>query len=211
MGEFGVGNKGDTQAVQTAQVRIPDQRTPADLGRLMDRCREGDGRAWEQLIHVYSPVVWTVVRSHGLKQADCEDVYQLTWQRLVEHIHTLKQPGRVAAWLVTVAKREAISRARQARRMVSVPDPADYLHAADMTVPAPEEWTVARSDSERLRKAIRNLPEEHQALLGLLFAEPPLSYDYIAEAVGMARGSIGPTRRRILAKMRGELAGEERG
>ncbi|WP_258039801.1 RNA polymerase sigma factor [Streptomyces sp. SM1] len=177
----------------------------------MDRCRAGDGRAWEQLIQLYSPVVWTVVRSHGLKQADCEDVYQLTWQRLVEHIHSLKQPGRVAAWLVTVAKREAISRSRQTRRVVSVPDPADFILASDMTAPAPEERAIARADSQRLRAAIRSLPEEHQVLLGLLFAEPPLSYDYIAEASGMARGSIGPTRRRILAKMRCELAGEEIG
>ncbi|MFD9789403.1 RNA polymerase sigma factor [Streptomyces sp. NPDC059070] len=195
--------------MRTAQADAPEEES-ADPGRLIDRCRAGDGGAWEQLIHVYSPVVWTVARSHGLKQADCEDVYQLTWQRLVEHIDTLKQPGRVAAWLVTVAKRESIGRARQSRWTISVAEPTDLLRPADLTAPAPEEWAIARSDSERLHAAIRSLPAEHQALLGLLFAEPPLSYDCIADAVGMARGSIGPTRRRILARMRGELAGEGR-
>lgn len=211
MGHSTTRNEGLAQAIPTPQDRTPKDRAPVDLDQLIGRCREGNPRAWEQLIRTYSPVVWAVIRSQGLKQADGEDVYQLTWQKLVEHLHKLEQPGRVAAWLVTVAKREAISRARQARRMVSVPDPADFLLPADMAVPAPEEWTIARSDGERLRTAIRNLPEEHRALLELLFAEPPLSYDYIAASVGMARGSIGPTRRRILAKMRGELGGGKSG
>lgn len=186
-----------------------EQRAAAGLEQLIEQCRGGNVRAWERLIRLYSPVVWTVVRSHGLSHADCEDAYQLTWQRLVEHIHTLKQPGRVAAWLVTVAKREAISRARQSRRVVSVPEPADLVRTADHTAPAPEERVLARADGERLQTVLSNLPDDHRALLGLLFAEPPLSYDHISETLGIARGSIGPTRRRILARIHGELAARE--
>jgi RNA polymerase sigma factor (sigma-70 family) len=189
----------------------PERRPTVGLEQLMEQCRAGNVKAWERLIRLYSPAVWTVVRSHGLTHADCEDAYQLTWQRLVEHIHTLKQPGRVSAWLVTVAKREAIARARQSRRVVSVPEPADLMRAADRehAMPAPEEGVLARAEEERLQAVLRDLPDRQRALLDMLFAEPPLSYDRIAEALGIARGSIGPTRRRILARLHGALAGQD--
>ncbi|MEU0914229.1 RNA polymerase sigma factor [Streptomyces althioticus] len=191
--------------------RRPERGPAVGLEQLIQQCRAGDVRAWERLIRLYSPAVWTVVRSHGLGHADCEDAYQLTWQRLVEHIHTLKQPGRIAAWLVTVAKREALARARQSRRVVSVPEPADLVRAADPehAMPAPEERVLARADGERLQAVLEDLPEQQRELLGLLFAEPPLSYDHISQTLGIARGSIGPTRRRILAKLHGELVGQE--
>jgi RNA polymerase sigma factor (sigma-70 family) len=191
--------------------RRPERGPAVGLEQLIQQCRAGDVKAWERLIRLYSPAVWTVVRSHGLGHADCEDAYQLTWQRLVEHIHTLKQPGRIAAWLVTVAKREALARARQSRRVVSVPEPADLVRAADPehAMPAPEERVLARADGERLQAVLEDLPDQQRELLGLLFAEPPLSYDHISQTLGIARGSIGPTRRRILAKLHGELVGQE--
>ncbi|MFI1198894.1 sigma-70 family RNA polymerase sigma factor [Streptomyces sp. BHT-5-2] len=202
---MGGGNAGQVQNADSAGIRISEQRGTKDLDVLVGRCRARDATAWERLIRLYSPVVWTVVRSHGLSHADSEDVYQFTWQRLVEHIGSLKQPGRVAAWLVTVAKREAVNRSRQSRRVLSVSDPAELSVAATLTASSPEEQALAQVDSTRLWAAIRSLPDEHQVLLALLFAEPALSYDDIAAASGMARGSIGPTRRRILATIRARL------
>lgn len=175
-----------------------------DIKVVVDQCRAGCGHAWETLIRVYSPLVWTVVRSHGLGESDCEDVYQLTWQRLVEHIGRLKQPGRVGAWLVTVAKRESISRLNQQRKTFSVADVAEVAPTTS-SVPTPEEDVFVQLECRRLLEAVRRLPEQHQILLGLLFADPPLGYDDIAVAVDMPRGSIGPTRKRILARLRGEL------
>ncbi|TXC99747.1 sigma-70 family RNA polymerase sigma factor [Streptomyces sp. ISID311] len=202
---MGGGKTGQVENVESAGAGIPEQRSTTDLDALVDRCRAHDAAAWERLVRLYSPVVWTVVRSHGLSHADSEDVYQFTWQRLVEHIGSLKQPGRVASWLVTVAKREAIQRSRQSRHTLSVSDPAELTVAAALTSASPEEQALARIDSARLRAAVRSLPDEHQVLLGLLFAEPALSYDAIAAASRMARGSIGPTRRRILASIRATL------
>ncbi|WP_328330920.1 MULTISPECIES: RNA polymerase sigma factor [unclassified Streptomyces] len=202
---MGGGRTGQAEHVESGGAGLPEQRGTTDFDALVGRCRARDAAAWERLVRLCSPVVWTVARSHGLSHADSEDVCQFTWQRLVEHIGSLKQPGRVASWLVTVAKREAIQHSRQSRRTLSVSDPAELTVAAALTSASPEEQALARVDSARLRAAVRSLPDEHKVLLGLLFAEPPLSYDAIAAASGMARGSIGPTRSRILASIRATL------
>ena len=54
--------------------------------------------------------------------------------------------------------------------------------------------------------AFRLLPQAHQRLLGMLIADRPSSYDEISTALRMPRGSIGPTRARILRSMRDRMA-----
>jgi len=56
-----------------------------------------------------------------------------------------------------------------------------------------------------LRTAYARLGEECQQLLRLMLAEPALSYDEIAAALGRARGSLGPARRRCLDQLRAGL------
>ena len=53
-----------------------------------------------------------------------------------------------------------------------------------------------------LARAFARLPMDGQRLLGLLMEEPPLAYDDIAQRLGVPRGSIGPTRRRLLDRLR---------
>jgi DNA-directed RNA polymerase specialized sigma24 family protein len=69
----------------------------------------------------------------------------------------------------------------------------------------PEACAVRRDQQVLVRRAVATLPERHQALLGLLVASPPVSYEEISAGLGMPVGSIGPTRARILARLRVEL------
>jgi DNA-directed RNA polymerase specialized sigma24 family protein len=54
----------------------------------------------------------------------------------------------------------------------------------------------------QLWSALATLPERSRLLLRVLMADPPPSYDEVADALGMPRGSIGPTRARSLARLR---------
>jgi DNA-directed RNA polymerase specialized sigma24 family protein len=56
-----------------------------------------------------------------------------------------------------------------------------------------------------VRRALATLPEQHRRLIGLLASSPPPSYQEISAGLGMPTGSIGPTRKRILARLRAEL------
>ena len=74
------------------------------------------------------------------------------------------------------------------------------------TQPAAAAWSRARSqDIERhaaLREAFAALPPSDRELIAMLTAEQPVPYTEISAQLGIPVGSIGPTRRRCLDKMR---------
>ena len=66
---------------------------------------------------------------------------------------------------------------------------------------------LAAERSDLLWRAFAALPERCQALLRVLMADPPPSYQQVAAAMDMPIGSIGPTRGRCLERLRRTLAG----
>ena len=166
---------------------------------LVTAAARGDEQAWSALIDRYSPLVMTVIHRFDLSRADAADVNQTVWLRLVEHLDRLHDPDRVAAWLATTARHESLRTLRLASRNVLAP-----------TELLPDEGDDAQPDasllmSERDRamwSAFSTLPERCQALLRMLVADPPPSYEEIGAALAMPVGSIGPTRARCLTQLR---------
>ena len=74
---------------------------------------------------------------------------------------------------------------------------------------APSRRLITRERNTALRRAFARISERCQALLRLLAAPEPPSYEEIGSALGMPIGAIGPTRARCLDQLRRtpELAG----
>ena len=178
-------------------------RDMSEVAELVRAAAEGDQAAWNGLVDRYNGLVWSVARSHRLAAADASDVVQTTWLRLVENLGRLQDPERVGAWLATTARRECLRTLRHSARQL----PTEEL---------PEEGVEARLDAallveERDRalwQAFGGLSDRCQALLRILVADPPPSYEDIGAALDMPIGSIGPTRQRCLERLRGLAEGE---
>jgi RNA polymerase sigma factor (sigma-70 family) len=177
--------------------------TPEEAARLVGAAAGGDSAAWERLVDAYSGLIWTVARNHRLDARDTGDVCQTTWLRLVEHIDRLSEPGRVASWLVTTARRESLRIKARSRRTVLIGDPTD-LEAAARTPAEPEvDANLLRAEQERvIREALEQLPDRQQELMRMLMADPAPSYEEVSATLGMPVGRIGPTRMRCLTKLR---------
>jgi len=65
-----------------------------------------------------------------------------------------------------------------------------------------EQDLLAAERHAALREALGDLPPGCQRLIALLTADPPLPYAEISARLGIPVGSIGPTRRRCLDKLR---------
>jgi DNA-directed RNA polymerase specialized sigma24 family protein len=72
---------------------------------------------------------------------------------------------------------------------------------------SPEAEVVTGDENARLWHALGRLPERCQKLLRIVAWEPRPDYSAVAESMEMPIGSIGPTRRRCLDKLRVELGG----
>ena len=190
------------------ETKRPDGGNPAylDYGpdSLVTACVAGDQQAWHTLVEQFSPLVWTIARSHRLSPDDCQDVYQLTWMRAVQHLHKLHTPDRLAAWLTTTARRECLRQLELSRRHVPVGDKA-LLDAPGPHADPPDDAVIRRERNSEVLTAFRKLPARDQALLGVLMADPAPSYDEASRILGVPIGSIGPTRQRALARLRGML------
>jgi RNA polymerase sigma factor (sigma-70 family) len=169
---------------------------------------DGDD-AWESLVNEYSPTLWAITKQYRLNDADSSDAVQVTWLRLLEHVDEIREPDRLAGWLATTVRRICIATGRAKRRQ-SDHDPVDldYAHVRrERSEEGCPERAALRSEHVTLvQQALEELPAPQRRLIRLLMSSPTPSYRDVAAQLGVPIGSIGPTRARILARMRAALA-----
>lgn len=185
----------------------------AEVTILVYRAAGGDQTAWNAIVAEYTDLVRAVVRDFRLGNAQSADAVQTTWLRLIEHVTAIREPERLAGWLRTTARRVCLEMIRDSGRRQVVWADRDDVWASWSSPEAEEagpEPSAIRQEQQRLvRAALATLPERHRALLRLLVASPPVSYEEISGRLGMPIGSIGPTRARILARLRKALAADD--
>jgi len=173
--------------------------TTPSLEDLIRAASDGDEAAWGAIVDRFASLVWATARAHRLAPADAADVAQTTWLRLVENLDRIKDPERLGAWLATTARRECLRHIRlQSRELVTGEDFLFEVPSEDRA----EQRLITGERNTALRRAFARISERCQALLRLLAAPEPLSYDEIASALGMPIGAIGPTRSRCLDQLR---------
>jgi RNA polymerase sigma factor (sigma-70 family) len=184
---------------------VRDATGPSDE-TLVLACRRGDAAAWEALVARYQRLVYTVPRRAGLSDDLAADVFQHVFATLVEQLDRIEQPGRLAAWLVTTARRETWRVGRResaAGRLTRGEDVTEEAREIPDTQPLPDELLLRLEEQHLVRQAVEALDERCRTLLLLLFYQPePPPYAEIATALGTSEGSIGPTRARCLQKLR---------
>jgi RNA polymerase sigma factor (sigma-70 family) len=180
-----------------------------DTAALFEAARAGDRAPMNELVATLSPLLWHVARSEGLDRELSQDVVQTTWLHLVKDMHTIRDPRAVVAWLITTTKRECWRvRAKHGHESLLEDQQVEEPAAPD---PSPEEIVLRDDARRRLWRALEQLSERCRLLLRVVAFVPRPDYRVLAESLGMAKGGIGPTRGRCLAKLRALLDADEEG
>jgi RNA polymerase sigma factor (sigma-70 family) len=177
-----------------------DEGDTLDVAQLVRRAAAGDRSAWEGLVDQYSRLIWAITRDFKLVESDAADVTQATWLRLLEHIDRIQYPDRVGSWLAATARNECL-RSLAARKKVVLADDSVTMEGVAAHEPEVDERLLAAERAQVVREALSCLPRKWQQMLELLMADPPASYAEISDQLGLPMGSIGPTRRRCLARL----------
>jgi RNA polymerase sigma factor (sigma-70 family) len=129
----------------------------------------------------------------------------------MEHIDRLTEPGRVGAWLATTARRECLRIQAKNRRTSPIPDEAivDLVQVRGVAADDLDAALLSAERSEAVHRAIALLPAHCQEMLRLMMLDPAPTYEEIAAAIGRPIGSLGPSRKRCLEKLRVLLANVE--
>ena len=172
---------------------------------LIRQCLQGSDEAWGNLIDKYKNLIFSIPIKVGLSQDDAGEVFQIVCAELVKQLPNLRKPRALPQWLIKVATHESFRTANRNRRFVEVD--ADVEDDPELNRTRRADEILRQAEQEQLlRNAITALQPRCQKLISMLFFEEPvLSYEEIAQRLGLAEGSIGFIRGRCLERLRKQL------
>jgi RNA polymerase sigma-70 factor (ECF subfamily) len=167
---------------------------------LIVRARAGDGQAWGDLYREFAPAIFRFCRRAMPTREDAEDATMEIFMKLREKL-VQYDPGRsFTAWLYRVAANHCwdMLRRRKARH------DKDTQDIDDLPLEAPEpnqlEKLIEERTSEEVRKALDKLGARARMALVMRYYSD-MSYDEIADALGVRRPFVGV----VLLRARHEL------
>ncbi len=173
---------------------------------LIGRCLQGDERSWEALIRKYAGLIDGVAARYGLHEQDRADVFQAVCVELWRNLPKIKDRGRLAAWLATVAGRVSWQTLKARRSWQQRTTGDAVLEESPDDTWRPEELLVLEERWSTLTRAVGALQPRCRQLVWALFFDPEHpSYETVAQRLEMPKDSIGPTRLRCLRSLRQAL------
>ena len=179
--------------------------TPEAERELVQRAQGGNEDAFGTLMRNHYEPVFRLVNSMLRDEHSARDVCQEISLTVWKNLKSFRGDAKFSTWVHPIATRRAIDHLRGRKRwfnrfipfMSDAGDAADSDSGADRVAAAPE--AIADSDPRRemekdeskarFERAIASLPPKHRAVLALREIQE-LSYDEIAENLGIARGTV---------------------
>ena len=179
----------------------PGPRTDTEL---VSACLSGDEQAWGELIDRYSRLIFSIPLRQGLSREEAADVFQAVCLDLVAELPKLRDPQALPAWLIRATSRKVGKWKRRNERYV--PDEGALAESAHDLDELPDSLIEHCQRTQALRDGIESLSERCRAMVRMLFFETPARpYKDVAQALGVATGSIGFLRMKCLDRLRSVL------
>ncbi len=172
-------------------------RAEPELTALVRAAQAGDQHAWLALIRRFESMIAGIARGFRLSDSDADDAAQNTWLRLLVNLPSLHDPAALPGWLSTTTRRECL-RVLQHNLRETVVDEV----RRDGEEPSVEVVFAAAETRRIVRAAVATLPERQRDVIQAVLSDEQRSYSEIAEALDIPRGSVGPTRKRSIERLR---------
>lgn len=159
-----------------------------DDARLLEKCRRGDGLAWEALVRTYQSSVIAVTRHYLRDPEESRDVAQDVFVRLYQNLDSFSGGETFKPWLLRMARNASIDRLRRIKARPPAWDvPVDVAGLTSRD--DPEESAGLASREDLLRRAVARLGEQHREVV-LLKEIQGLSMEEVAELLGLPLGTV---------------------
>jgi RNA polymerase sigma-70 factor (ECF subfamily) len=179
---------------------IVETLSPESERELLQRAQAGNEEAFGTLMrHHYEPtfrLVQSIIRDEHAARDVCQEIWLTVWNKLKD----FRGDAKFSTWVYPIATRRAIDHLRSRQRWTKRFLPflaGDEDDESGGGVRTPE--AVAESDpraemekserAARFERALNAVPPKHRAVLALREVQG-LSYDEIAENLGIARGTV---------------------
>ncbi len=166
--------------------------------------QKGDPEAFASLLGRYQNRLYRYLLRWVHEPASAEDLFQLTWMRILQHIRGFDERRNFEAWLFAVARNVAIDYLRR-RRPASLEEPVgdDLTLSAALASgdPGPLEQVLRSEKLGLVRKALESQPPVYREILSLRFEEE-MKLEQISEVLSVPLGTVKTRLARALERLR---------
>ena len=178
-------------------MSAPGKTEPTEL---IVRARTGDTQAWGDLYREYAPAIFRFCRRAMPTREDAEDATMEIFMKLRDKLIQYDQSRSFTAWLYKVAANHCWDMLR--RRRVRQDKETEDVTEVPLEAPEPNqlEKLIEERTSEEVRRALDKLGLRARMALVMRYYSD-MSYDEIADALGVRRAFVGV----VLLRARHEL------
>ena len=178
-------------------MSTPGTTEPTEM---IARARAGDSQAWGDLYREYAPAIFRFCRRAMPTREDAEDATMEIFMKLREKLSQYDPSRSFTAWLYKMSANHCwdMLRRRKVRQGKETEDVDELPLAA--TDPNQLEKLIEERSGEEVRKALDKLGARARMALVMRYYSD-MSYDEIADALGVRRAFVGV----VLLRARHEL------
>jgi RNA polymerase sigma-70 factor, ECF subfamily len=165
--------------------------SPDAVETLIQRCLQGDQRAWDLIVRQYWRKVFNVAYKFVGKHDEAEDLAQDIFLKIFKSLDTFDRRANFQTWLISVSRNLCIDHYRSVRKERETIDRG--VDAANLSPASPDAGPIAALEQHDrvvlLRQAMAALPETLRTAV-LLRDIQELSYQEIADQLRLPEGTV---------------------
>ena len=186
------------------------ENNPADAV-LIKRFLHGEEAAFEELYYRYRRQLYAFLNNLIGPGAECDEVFEETWLKVIDRLPGYRDDGRFGAWLFRVARNlfyDRLRRSRQEREMI----PLDADEPPQLAAPpgsGPRERLELDEVESLIKTALSELPAELRETF--LLRQQGIAFKEIAEIQECSINTALSRMQYALRALRKALSGIDRG
>ena len=161
--------------------------------QLVQRCLQGDGSAWEELVHRHTRRVYNVCYRFVGNRTEAEDISQEVFLRVYRTLGSYRSAhGGFATWMTSVTRNLLIDhyrRTKRDRQTDSLDDAMPVVESKESGARRPDEQALLGELSGQVQTALTKLsPELREAVI--LRDLQQLEYAEIQQVLSVPEGTV---------------------
>jgi RNA polymerase sigma factor (sigma-70 family) len=191
------------ETLRPGRMNAPGIKEPTEA---IARAQAGDAEAWGELFHDYAPAIFRFCRRALPTREDAEDATMEIFMKLKGKLNQYDQTRSFSAWLYKVAANHCWDtlRRRKIRQDKETEDvdtmPLEHPDASQL------DKLIEQRTSDEVRKALAKLGSRARMALVMRYYSD-MSYDEIADELGVRRAFVGVVLLRARHELRQALEG----
>src|SRR6202795_3434090 len=191
------------EPLRPGRMSAPGKTEPTEV---IARARTGDTQAWGELYREFAPAIFRFCRRALPTREDAEEATMEIFMKIRDKLDQYDATRPFTSWLYKVAANHCWDMLR--RRKIRQDKETDDSEALPLEHPDPNQLDqlIEKRTSEEVRKALDKLGTRARMALVLRYYSD-MSYDEIADSLGVRRAFVGVVLLRARHELRQVLEG----